>query len=203
MKNLSKIFLTGLAALLPVLITLYVLLWFGRTAESVFGGIIKFALPDSWYYPGMGLLVGLVVIFLIGLLMRAWVVRRLFGFGERLLQRIPLVKTIYGSMRDLMGFFSGSKDQGFSQVVLVTIPGGAGKLMGFVTRDDFSDLPAGVGGADTVAVYLPMGFMIGGYTLLLPRSAIEPIDMSVQDAMKFAVTGGMKIKRPDGDSADG
>ena len=68
------------------------------------------------------------------------------------------------------------------------------KLLGFVTREDFSDLPAGLAGEGVVAVYLPMSYQIGGYTVMLPRSAIEPVNMSMQDAMKFAVTGGMKAK---------
>jgi uncharacterized membrane protein len=195
MKGLSKIFFTGLAAVLPVLLTVYILIWLGGKAESVFGGMIKLLLPDRWYTPGMGLVAGVVLIFLVGLTLRAWVVRRIFSLGDRLLNRIPLVKAIYGSIRDLMSFFGG-KDQGFSQVVLVRLGDTQMKLLGFVTREDFSDLPAGLAGENIVAVYMPMSYQIGGYTVMLPRSAIEPVNMSMQEAMKFAVTGGMKVKPP-------
>ena len=64
-------------------------------------------------------------------------------------------------------------------------------LIGFVTREDFRGTPFGLADADTVAVYLPMSYQIGGYTVLLPRRLIEPIDMSVEDALRFAVTAGM------------
>ena len=195
MKGLSKIFFTGLAAVLPVLLTFYILVWLGSKAESVFGGTINLLLPEHWYKPGMGLVAGVLFIFLVGLTLRAWVVRRFFSLGERLLSRIPLVKAIYGSIRDLMGFFGG-KDQGFSQVVLVRLGDTQMKLLGFVTREDFSDLPAGLAGNGIVAVYLPMSYQIGGYTVMLPRSAIEPVNMSMQEAMKFAVTAGMKAKSP-------
>lgn len=195
MKGLSKIFFTGLAAVLPVLLTFYILAWLGAKAESVFGGTLNLLLPALWYKPGMGLVAGVVFIFLVGLTLRAWVVRRFFSLGERLLNRIPLVKAIYGSIRDLMNFFGG-KDQGFSQVVLVRLGDTQIKLLGFVTREDFSDLPAGLAGEGVVAVYMPMSYQIGGYTVLLPRSAIEPVNMSMQEAMKFAVTGGMKAKAP-------
>ncbi len=195
MKVFSKIFFTGLAAVLPVLLTVYILGWLGTTAESVLGGTIKLLLPDRWYRPGMGLVAGVALIFLVGLTLRAWVVRRFFSLGERLLNRIPLVKAIYGSIRDLMNFFGG-KDQGFSQVVLVRFGDTQIKLLGFVTREDFSDLPAGLAGDDIVAVYMPMSYQLGGYTVMLPRSAIEPVNMSMQEAMKFAVTGGMKAKAP-------
>ncbi len=195
MKGFSKIFFTGLAAVLPVLLTVYILSWLATKAESVLGGTIKLLLPDRWYTPGMGLVAGVVLIFLVGLTLRAWVVRRFFSLGERLLNRIPLVKAIYGSIRDLMNFFSG-KDQGFSQVVLVRLGDTQMKLLGFVTREDFSDLPAGLAGDGIVAVYMPMSYQIGGYTVMLPRSAIEPVNMSMQEAMKFVVTGGMKVKAP-------
>lgn len=195
MKGFSKIFFTGLAAVLPVLLTVYILSWLAAKAESVLGSSIKLLLPDRWYTPGMGLLAGVVLIFLVGLTLRAWVVRRFFSLGEHLLNRIPLVKAIYGSIRDLTNFFGG-KDQGFSQVVLVRLGDTQMKLLGFVTREDFSDLPAGLAGDGIVAVYMPMSYQIGGYTVMLPRSAIEPVDMSMQEAMKFAVTGGMKVKAP-------
>jgi uncharacterized membrane protein len=64
-------------------------------------------------------------------------------------------------------------------------------LIGFVTREDFTTLPAGLGGADVIAVYLPMSYQVGGYTVLLPRRLVEPVDMSVEDALRFAVTAGM------------
>ena len=195
MKGFSKIFFTGLAAVLPVLLTLYILIWLGTQAESVFGGTIKLLLPHRWYTPGMGLVAGAALIFLVGLALRTWFMRRFFGLGERLLNRIPLVKVIYGSIRDLMSFFGG-KDQGFSQVVLVRLGDTQMKLLGFVTREDFSGLPANLAGDGIVAVYMPMSYQIGGYTVLLPRSALEPLDMSMQEAMKFVVTGGMKAKSP-------
>jgi uncharacterized membrane protein len=200
MKIMSKIFLTGLAAILPVALTVYILIWLGTSAEGLFGGLIKLLLPDRWYLPGMGLVAGVALIFVVGLMLRTWVMRRLFGWGERLLSRIPLVKAIYGSIRDLMGFFAGGKGQGFSQVVLVRLGNTDMQVLGFVTRDDFSDLPAGMGGPDTVAVYMPMSYQIGGYTAMLPRTAVTPVSMSMQEAMRFAVTGGMKSKSNGGRS---
>lgn len=198
MKTISKIFLTGLAAVLPVVLTVYILAWLGGSAEALLGGLIKLLLPDRWYRPGMGLTAGVALIFVIGLMLRTWIMRRVFVWGERLLNRIPLVKAIYGSIRDLMGFFAGGKGQGFSQVVLVRLGDTDMQLLGFVTREDFSDLPTGIGGSDRVAVYMPMSYQIGGYTALLPRSAVTPVSMSMQEAMRFAVTGGMKSKSASG-----
>ena len=78
------------------------------------------------------------------------------------------------------------------QVVTVTFPGTDWKLLGFVTRDEFTDLPPGIGTSSEIAVYLPMSYQVGGYTVVLPRQAVKPIDMSREDAMKFILTAGLK-----------
>ena len=191
MKILIRIFLTGLAAVLPIAVTLYVLYWLGSTAEALLGRGLKMLIPPSLYWPGMGVVAGVVLVFVIGALMRAWLFRRFFRWGERLLERIPLVKALYGSVRDLMGFFSGSDRKSMRKAVTVAVGNTPLRLIGLITREDFSDLPAGIGGDETVAVYLPMSYQIGGFTTMVPRSAIQPIDMTIEQAMRFAVTAGM------------
>ena len=148
-------------------------------------------IPDTLYWPGMGVAAGLVLVFVIGALMRAWLFRKVFRWGERLVERIPLVKALYGSVRDLMGFFSGSDTKAMRRAVMVTVGNTPLRLIGFITREDFGDLPVGIGSDDTVAVYLPMSYQIGGFTTMVPRSAVQPIDMSIEQAMRFAVTAGM------------
>ncbi len=191
MKSLSKTFFTGLAAVLPVTVTFYVLIRLADWAESILGEGIKLVLPPGLYHKGMGLVAGILLVFAFGVLMRALIVRSLFSWGERALSHIPLVKVIYGSMRDLMGFFAGGSDKGFSHVVLVTLGDKNISALGFVTREDFTGFPRGLGGNDIVAVYIPLSYQIGGHTLLVSRSAITPVAMSMQDAMRFAVTAGM------------
>ena len=191
MKMVTRIFLTGLAAVLPVTVTIYVFYWLGSTAELVLGRGLKMIIPDHLYWPGMGVVAGLALVFTIGVLMNAWLFRTFVGWGEGLLERIPLVKTLYGSVRDLMGFFSGSDKKRMSKAVVVAIGSTNLRFIGFITREDFSDLPTGIGGDDTVAVYLPMSYQMGGFTTMVPRSAVQPIDMSIEQAMRFAVTAGM------------
>lgn len=190
-KMLSKIFLQGLAVVLPITITLAVIYWFASTAETFLGGLVQFLAPGWRYWTGLGVLIGLVLVFAAGLMMNAWITRRLLVHAEAVMGRIPVVKSIYGSLRDLAKFLSrdGSKN-GFHQVVMVSVTDQI-RLLGFVTREDFANLPDKLGASDTVGVYLPMSYQIGGYTVFLPRSAIEPIDMSVEDAMRFTLTAGM------------
>lgn len=193
MKRVGTILFQGLVALLPAIMTIYILFWLVSSAETVLGGMLKLLLPSGWYIPGMGLLAGLVVTFLFGLALNAFLVRRLLDLGERLADHIPLVKTLYGSLKDFIGFFAKQRDSQFNQVVTMDLEFGGKpmRMIGFVTRSDFSSLPAGIGEDGEIAVYLPLSYQIGGYTVIVPRSSVKPVNMSTHRAMGFVVTGGM------------
>lgn len=192
-KRLGKIMFQGLVAMLPAVLTLYILFWLVRSAETVLGGILEVLLPEGWYIPGMGLLTGLVVIFLFGLALNAFLVRRLLDLSESLMNHIPVVKTLYGSLKDFVGFFATKRETQFNQVVTVDLNFGGTpmRMIGFVTRSDFSDLPQGIGEEGEIAVYLPLSYQIGGYTVIVPRTVVKPVNMSTHRAMGFVVTGGM------------
>lgn len=193
MKRLGNIMFKGLVAMLPAVLTLYILFWLVRSAESVLGVVLKVLLPEGWYIPGMGLLTGLVVTFLFGLALNAFLVRRLLDLGEKLTDNIPLIKTLYGSLKDFIGFFTSHRESQFNQVVTMDLEFGGKpmRMIGFVTRSDFSSLPAGIGEEGEIAVYLPLSYQIGGYTVIVPRTSVKPLDISIHRAMGFVVTGGM------------
>jgi len=191
MKFISRNILAGLAAILPIVLTLYLLYWFVVTAETALGGMIRRFLPESMYWPGMGLIAALLVMFLLGLLMHAYVFRRLFARGERLLYHMPLIKTVYSAMRDFFDYFSPSSKKEFEQVVAVTIGDTGMQMIGFVTQAIPERLPENFRGEDSILVYLPMSYMIGGYAVLIPRSAVRPLDMNMEEAMRFTLTAGV------------
>jgi uncharacterized membrane protein len=194
MKSIGRIFLTGILTILPILATIYLVVWLFTAVERFLGKQLLFLMPDEYYRAGMGLLAALVVIFLIGLLMRAWLFRQLVKLGESLLLKIPLIKIIYRALKDLFGLFSDDKNSESLQVVSVQLPGTDMRLFGFLTRSDFSDMPKGVGNEDEVAVYLPMSYQVGGYTVLIPRNRITPVPMSREEAMRFVLTAGLKTE---------
>ncbi len=198
MKNLSRTFLTGLATVLPVAATIYLVVWLVATSEAFLGATLRFLLPDALYAPGLGVAVGIVLLFLVGLLMRTWVARKLFSWGETFLYRVPLVKTIYGALRDFFEFFSQEKPKESQEVVVVRVGDTDMKLIGFVTRSDLTGYPAGIGEAGTVAVYMPMSYQIGGYTVLVPREAVRPVGLSFQEGMRFVLTAGVSARPPKG-----
>ncbi len=191
MRHITRTFLTGLATVLPVVATLYLVYWLASGAESILGAGLRLVLSDRLYWPGLGVALGAAIIFAVGLLMHTWLARTIFSWWERLLYRLPLIKSIYGAFRDLLSFVAAPREKGLQQVVAVRIGETDMRLLGFITRDDLQDLPKGLAEADAAAVYLPMSYQIGGYTVLVPRSALQPVEMSLEDAMRFAVTAGL------------
>ena len=196
MNTLGKLFLKGLAVVIPVVLTLAVSWWLAWGAERLLGRLLKALLPAGWYVPGMGLLVGVVLILLVGLLSHVLIFQRLFEFGEKLLNRVPLVKTIYNATKDFFGYFS-LESNAMDKVVLVRLPGQEFELIGFVTRESFSALPFTPNSDDPIAVYLPMSYQLGGYTLFLDRQCLRPIDMTFEDAMRLVITGAVTGRESD------
>lgn len=190
MRYVWNILLKGLVAILPVTLTLYLVFWLGDVVEYTLRPIITTVVPDPYYWPGMGLIAGFILLFFIGLAVNAWIVQRMLQFGEDILTQIPLVKSVYGTLRDFVSHFSDAhRRRELEQVVMVTINNI--RIIGFLTAeyaDDFPELPHP---EETVAVYVPMSFQIGGYTVYVSRACVEFIDMSVEDAMRRILTAGL------------
>ena len=197
MNALGKLFLKGLAVVIPIVLTLAILWWMAAGAEQLMGAILKFTLPAGWYVPGMGLVSGLVLIALIGLLSHVLIFQKLFNLGEAIFHRLPLVKTIYTAIKDFIAYLSPEKANEMGKVVLVQLPDQSFQLIGFVTREHFADLSFTPAADDPVAVYLPMSYMIGGYTLFLPRDCLTPLDIPFEEAMRLVLTGAVTKKRED------
>jgi len=195
MNAMGKIFLKGLVVVVPAALTLAIFWWLARWAEQLLGRPLSRFLPEGWYVPGMGLVAALAITFLVGSLSHVLIFRRLFSFGESILNRLPLVKTIYSSIKDFIDYFSPDTNSAMSKVVLVRIPGQEFEQIGFVTREDFSQLPIRPTVDEPIAVYLPMSYQIGGYTLFLPRSAVTPLDLSFEEGMKLVLTGVVSRER--------
>lgn len=187
--RLWNTFIKGLAAVLPVSLTIYVIYWLGTTAESMLGGLLRVVLPAHVYRPGMGLLVGFVVVLLAGLAVNAYVVSRMLKLGEAALARIPIVKTIFGALKDFTRFLPASGERRDPKRVVLWQAQGA-RLIGFVTEENIHPALTTTA-ADLVAVYFPMSYQIGGYTLYLPRAVLEPLDVSVEEAMRLVLIGGI------------
>ncbi len=189
LRSINKTFLTGLVALLPITATIYLFFWVMAAAEGLFGRILQLVLPAQWYWPGMGVAASLAMIFVVGLMMEFWLIKAIVAKFEGVVYRVPLVKSIYGSTREFLAFLLEGKSKGPRQVVAVNFASSM-SLIGFVTKRDLSFLQseAAVG---KVAVYFPMSYQIGGYTVMVPSDQLIPLDMSMEQAMGFVMTAGI------------
>ncbi len=196
-KSIGTTLITGMITVLPIALTLYLLYWLAVSSEQLLGGALQWALPRVVYFPGLGTIAGLILVFLVGLLMKAVLVRQIFSLGEGIVYRLPIIKSIYSAIRDLFDFFSPRKEQ-FGRVVIVNVNNM--EMIGFITQEDPARLPESLRNADSVLVYIPMSYMIGGFTLLIPKQDIRPCQMNMDEAMRFVLTAGITGKN-DGKSS--
>lgn len=184
-----KFFLKGLKAFVPVAVTIAIVIWIFSTIEEFFGQLLKYFMSPHYYFDGLGIIVGVVFVFILGVLINAWMLNKIYAFADATVKKIPLIRTIYTSIQDLVNFIEKSQEKDYNQVVLCTV--GRFKLLGFVTRQSFEGLPREFGGEKDVLVYLPMSYQIGGYMLSVPRKCITPVDMPANKAMTTIITAGM------------
>ena len=195
MRKIWNTVLKGLVAILPLGLTVYVVYWLAVSAERLFSRLIKLVVPEPYYWPGLGLLAGVVLLYFTGLAVNAYVVSRALRVSDRLFARIPVVKTIYLAIRDFTRFFpSSGQASDLRRVVLV--PFGPGKVIGFVTAESGEMLRRSASAEDAVAVYLPMSYMVGGYTVFLARDLVEPTSLTVEEGMRIALMGGVRGGSP-------
>lgn len=206
MKRLYIYFFRGLITILPVALTVYLLYIFFAWTEAMAYGVVR-TFIGSYYVPGMGLALGILGILLIGYLVTIDRVQRLLTFLEWPFINTPVIKSIYSSLKSFADYFSpGGKQNGSAQqVVILRIPGQQLEMVGLITRQNMDGLPGGFTPGARVAVYLPMGYMIGGYTVFVPTEWVQPIDMSVEEAMRsslIAWMAGSETKRSPNDQSE-
>ncbi len=195
MAFLYRIFLKGLLTLLPILLTIYLLLWAFNQAERTLASPIQRFAPELSNVPGAGVLIGILIIFAVGLLVNNYVTRRLVSWFERRLETLPVFRSIYSPIRDVTKLFSKEESAGRGQSVVMVQIGNGIEMMGLVTRDAFHDLPAGAIADSTVAVFLPFSYGVGGMTILVPRSSMRETQIPAERAMQLAVTGWIKSSK--------
>jgi uncharacterized membrane protein len=175
LKRMIAYFLRGCLVTAPLGLTIYIVF----LVLSAVDQLLPFRIP------GVGLLVTVMLITLVGVLTSNVVGRSLLDVAESVLRKLPLVKLVYTSIKDLVSAFVGDKKR-FDIPAAVTLAGGV-RMLGFVTRDGLSQ----IGMPDHVAVYIPQSYNFAGYLLLAPRSQVEALDLSASEVMTFVVSGGV------------
>lgn len=184
-KNLHIVqhFFQGILVVAPIFFTFYVLELIFDKLDS----LIQVKFPHHGIIPGVGVLIILVGVTLIGYLSSIFFLGRLFDLFERLLEKIPVIKFLYSSLKEVFDSLIGQKKK-FDRPVLAHIYSDEVWELGFITQDDVSDF----GLKNTVAVYVPMSLAISGKVYFVLSSKITTLDnISAASAMKFAVSGGV------------
>lgn len=196
MKRIYQYFFRGLITALPLGLTVYLLYTFLTWAEHIAMWWVRPIIGD-FYIPGLGLVLGLAGIVLLGYLVSHKYIYKLLSLVELPFTNLPVVKSIYSSLKSFADYFAPHKKDSAQQAVILRIPGGKGdsektlEIVGLITRKNTDGLPTGFIQGDRVAVYLPMGYMIGGYTVFVPREWLAPIDMSVEEVMSSSLFAWM------------
>ena len=194
MKRLYAYFFRGLISFLPVGLTVYVLYLFVSWVEVSAMRLLR-PMTGDFYLPGLGILLGTLLILVLGFLVSQPFMKRMLGWVELPFTNLPLVKSIYSSLKSFADFFS-PHERDAQQVVLLKKPDSEMSIIGLVTRQSLTDLPLDAQTQQHVAVYLPMGYMVGGYTVFVPRQWVQVLDMSVEEAMRSSLTAWMGNTKP-------
>jgi uncharacterized membrane protein len=177
MKRLLNYFLRGLAFVAPVAITVYVCWW-------VFTAIDRLLrLP----VPGLGFAITLALITLVGFVASNLLARTVLGLVEAVFTRLPFVRLLYTSSRDLFSAFVGERRRFDKPVLIAMFPGSPARALGFITRDSLAEL----GLAGEVAVYLPQSYNFAGQVLVVPATAVTALAAPSGEVMAFIVSGGV------------
>ena len=186
MKKLTLFFFRGLLTVLPLGLTIYIIFILITVSEKYASLLIQ-PLLGHLYFPGIGLLIAIVFIIILGFLISQPFLYKIFGLLELPFTNLPVVNSVYNSIKSFAEYFSDDKKTKSNQVVIVTMPGTEIKLIGLVTRENLVGIIPEENEESLesmISVYIPMSYMVGGYTIFVHEKSIKRIDMSVEEAMK-------------------
>ena len=197
-------FLTGLAVVLPAVITLAVVLWLFGAVSRVTDVLLFFVPkeitrthdgtgPVRWYWSLAALALAVLLLILVGGTTRYYIVRRIIGVLDEWMLRLPLLNKVYGTIKQVNESFSSSKKSAFKQVVMIQYPRDGLYTIGFITSDDHPEAEARLG-QDLVGVYVASTpNPTTGFLLAVPRDQVVPLDMTVAQGLKYTVSLGSVV----------
>ncbi|MDN5288399.1 MAG: putative rane protein [Mucilaginibacter sp.] len=184
-----RYFIKGLLVVVPIGLALFLIYWAVSTIDKALNlsdvlGVDKEG--KHIYIPGLGILNVVVVILIAGILVTNVVTDPIKRWFNRWLNRLPLIKFLYSSIKDLTEAFVGEEKK-FNEPVLVEVNEFGLKKIGFIVQKDLASLNL----PGEVAVYLPYSYSFAGQVIIIPSDKVKPIDKSAADMMKFVISGGV------------
>ena len=186
MQWLRRTFITGFFVTVPLAVSVVAIVWVFRWADGVTSGlsIRLFGVP----IPGLGLVATAILVLVAGVVATNVIGRRLLQRGDQVLLHVPLFRTIYAPVKQLISAFSPDNEFGFKKMVLVEEPS-RGFVLGFLTKEFTVD--RGRGPETFLAVYVPTNHLYLGDIIVCPPARVSFPDLSVEDGLRVFLTGGM------------
>lgn len=192
MKVIVRSLLTGLAIVLPLIITIELLRWLLQLVESSLAPLLQLVLPGSWYLPGMAILAFMLLCIVIGYSTRWSGFNWLWQLPGKIMLKLPGTSQIYGMLQDIIDLMSG-KNFTDGSVVMVKLPSADIELIGIITKQggQSGDRMSSLMQDEQLAVFIPMAYNVGGYTIIVPRSCTRNLDMKPAEALQLVLSGGL------------
>lgn len=191
LKSIRKYLLAGIAVLLPLAVTVWLLYSIFIFIDGVVGSLIKLAI--GYYIPGVGFAVTLVIVFLAGLLATNLIGRKLIGLWEHVLLRTPLASPIYKTIKQIVDTVGRRDEQAFRQVVLVEYPRRESWVIGFLVGEAEADIFGEIG-ENHVKLFVPtVPNPTSGFLIIVSRKDIIPLPISVEDGFRVVLSAGIVI----------
>ena len=192
--SLKNYFLTGLLVILPIFITVYVILSLIRAMDAILKYIPAKYLPETYlqiHIPGLGLILVVILVFVVGLLTRNFIGRKIVQLGENIVDRIPLVRVLYTGVKQLLEPLFLQKTNAFKRVALIEYPRRGVHVIGFVTGESKGEVQSKIS-KNMMNVFVPTTpNPTSGFYILIPEDEVVYLNMSVEDAFKLIISGGI------------
>jgi uncharacterized membrane protein len=192
LNKIQRWFLAGLFLLAPTYITVVVILWIFNHIDAPLRSLVAGIFPPA-AIPGIGVLGTFLLILAAGAVASTFIARALFGAFERMLLSIPMVRTLYSGVKQLLSPFSPEESAQLQRVVIVEWPGDGLYMLGFLVK---AGACVGPQGELMSACLLPSNHLHLGNVVLIPDRRIFPVDMSIEEGLKFLVSMGAALDRP-------
>lgn len=190
-SSLKRYFLTGLLVITPIWGTILILRTLFVAVDDILGEVLAQALPQGSYIRGLGIATLILLIFTVGLLATNIIGRRIVTHWEDWLHRVPVVRGIYATLKSMMDILSFGERKKYNRVVLIQFPKNGHYCFAFVTGALEGQVQT-IADQPLVNVYVPTSpNPTSGYFLLVPEREVVPLDISVEEAMKLIVSGGL------------
>ena len=193
MNRLRKYFITGLAVVVPVFLTVYVLVVLFRFTDNILGRFLNVYFRNTlgFYIPGLGVLIFLLLILSAGFLANRYIGKRIFLLIDKWFSNLPLIRNIYPTFKQVISFILVQKEFGFKKVVLVEYPSKGIWSLGFLTNEEFQKLSQ-ISKKAMVSIFMPTSpGPFTGVVIFVAKEDLQFPDISIAEAFKIIISGGV------------